>query len=992
MMKTSTQGSYKSSTAFNKIIALVILLLSSFTIVQAQTVYAITASRDLVSFNASSPSTITSTVPLTGTLSNHNIEGLDFRPATGQLFAFSYNAATGEAQVYRVKIATGVMTPVGAPVMLATGMSSIGFDFNPMADRIRVTSATRQNYRLNPNDGTFVIADGTLTYAGTDVNSSATPNVRGVAYSNSVAGATTTAIYYYDFSLNILATSTAPNIGTMNTVGSSGIVTSASSGIDLDILTNASTNTGYLLAGTSANATNFYTINLATGATTMLGQIGNGLNIIEMAVSAGSIPVNKLVYGIAGSNLVSFYSSTPSTIIATVPLTGFGAGQSIIGIDFRPATGQLYAMGYIASSGATQIYTVNTATGAATMVGSPVTLAANMVGIGFDFNPTADRIRVTSTTDQNYRLNPNDGTLSATDTPLTYAPGDANASMSPTMYAVAYSNSYPGTPTTTTIYYYDAALNNLATSAAPNGGVVNTVGSTGIIANTAAEIDLDITSNAVASTNMGYLVASINGSTSNFYTLNLATGATMLVGTIAAGSTVSDIAVYIAPPTPVKNVYALQGNNLINFSTTSPGTTLMSAPITGVTAGQVLEGLDFRPLTGQLYGMGYRASTGETQLYVINTTTGAAVPVGSAVTLATGMTGIGFDFNPTVDRIRVTSSSRKNYRLNPIDGTISATDTDLTYAPTDTSRFTTPDIHAVAYTNSFSGTATTSIYYYDFNLDQFATSANPNGGVLNTVGRTGLNTSMPSGLDLDIVPSQANTVNTAFLSANTGMASSNFYQVNLSTGEASLIGAISGQPITKMAVSTIDVTLPITLTDFSVEKVGKASRLKWITQSEVNNDYFIIERSTDGTTFRTLSNKVSSKAINGSSSARLTYEYNDVLPVKGINYYRLLQVDKDGRSKYSKTLQVAFDDVSSVRVYPNPTRGIVNISANITAATTLSVRVVDGSGKNVLNLQYKATEGLSNNTIDLSKMATGMYYVSVADNTGIIFNQVVQKQ
>ncbi len=595
MTTTSTrQKSFLS--CFKNVGLTALLLFGMLSIVKSQTVYAVTSTNNLISFNATAPNNILSSVPLSGMAAGHTLEGLDFRPATGQLYAFSYNNANGEAQVYRLKVGTGTLSAVRAtPITLATGMSSIGFDFNPTVDRIRVTSATRQNYRLHPDSGTLVVTDGTLTYASGDANAAATPNIRATAYSNSLAGATSTSIYYYDFNLNILATSSAPNAGTMSTVGASGISASASAGVDIDVLSNASTgsNSGYLVAAPSGTNSSFYTLNLATGSATLVGQIGAGINVVEMAVGLNQVPANKLVYALSNNNLVSFYSNTPATIVSSVPLTGIASGETVVGLDFRPATGQLFAMGYM-TSGSTQLYSINLSTGVATSAGVPVMLAANMENIGFDFNPTVDRIRVTSKGRNNYRLNPNDGTISATDGTLTYVAGDANAAATPAITTAAYTNSYAGT-STTTIYYYDVNLNILATSAAPNAGTMNTVGPSGITANMNSVQDLDISSNQGAGTNQAYLLASTNGTSSNFYNVSLTTGAVSLIGTIGTGSLVTEMAVYIVPPAPVKNVYAIQNNNLINFSSSAPETIISSVPVIGITAGQTIVGLDFRP-------------------------------------------------------------------------------------------------------------------------------------------------------------------------------------------------------------------------------------------------------------------------------------------------------------------------------------------------------------------------------------------------------------
>src|SRR5262249_32892052 len=93
-------------------------------------------------------------------------------------------------------------------------------------------------------------------------------------------------------------------------------------------------------------------------------------------------------------------------------------------------------------------------------------------------------------------------------------------------------------------------------------------------------------------------------------------------------------------------------------------------------AGQLLVGIDFRPRTGQLYGMSVDGAGAGTngRLYTINPLTGAFTQVGAAFTIPVAGVGYGFDFNPTVDRIRAVNHGNANFRLNPNNGTIAGVD------------------------------------------------------------------------------------------------------------------------------------------------------------------------------------------------------------------------------------------------------------------------------------------------------------------------------
>ncbi|MGB5048187.1 MAG: DUF4394 domain-containing protein, partial [Caldilineaceae bacterium] len=542
----------------------------------------------------------------------------------------------------------------------------------------------------------------------------------------------------------------------------------------------------------------------------------------------------QLIYAITANNsLISFDSDAPGIIRSIVSVTGVAMGQAIEGIDFRPNTGELYAIGYNQTTGETRLYTINLASGAATAIGTaPVTLAAAMGEISFDFNPTVDRIRVMGSNDINYRLHPATGAIAATDGTLSYAAGDINAAANPVIAASAYTNSYIGT-TTTTLYNYDAALNIITTQNPPNAGVLNTVGVSGIIVNVADPlVDMDIFFDAASSANMAFVSAAQSGTTANaFYTLNLATGTATSVGLIGAGINVNDIAAFIDRTVPTQTgqiVYALTGNNnLVSFDTDLPSVIRSITPTSGVFAAQPLMGLDFRPATGELYAIGYNNNSGMARLYTVDITTGTATAIGTdSVMLQAGMGGIIFDFNPTVDRIRVMGSNGSNFRMHPVTGAIAATDGSLAFAAGDANQNATPSIGAGAYTNSYNGTTTTTLYDYDYSLNILASQIPPNNGTLNTIGSTGImvNAAMPT-IDMDVYYAYADGSNTAYLNANTGTGNNDgFYEVNLMTGAATLVGPIGfGIPVRSIAV-VLD-TPPLPSTTFTAHLSGHGQPL-----------------------------------------------------------------------------------------------------------------------------------------------------------------------
>ncbi len=265
----------------------------------------------------------------------------------------------------------------------------------------------------------------------------------------------------------------------------------------------------------------------------------NFLSVAAALVAAGAVSATSstaqaaTIFGVTTGNvLFNFDSATPGTLDSAFAISGFSANnEAIVGIDFRPATGQLYAMGSFG-----QLYTVNTSNAMLSPVGGS-SGAIDGTAFGFDFNPVIDRIRLVSNTDSNYVVNPNDGSRT-TETDLFYGPGDPNAGSNPNVVGSAYTNNVPDADSTQ-LYGIDAGMDILVTQA-NNAGTLGTVGP--LTVNTSDLVGFDIDS--------GIAYASLTpagGSVSNFYTINLETGTAVLVGQINGGTLVTDIAAIPEP-------------------------------------------------------------------------------------------------------------------------------------------------------------------------------------------------------------------------------------------------------------------------------------------------------------------------------------------------------------------------------------------------------------------------------------------------------------
>ncbi len=171
-------------------------------------------------------------------------------------------------------------------------------------------------------------------------------------------------------------------------------------------------------------------------------------------------------------------------------------------------------------------------------------------------------------------------------------------------------------------------------------------------------------------------------------------------------------------------------------------------------------------------------------------------------------------------------------------------------------------------------------------------------------------------------------------------------------------------------------TLPVTISGFKGEVLASGNKLNWTTSTEMNNKGFEVERSVDGRTFSSIG-FISSKGDRGNSSSSLSYSFDDLKPFAGVNYYRLKQVDNDGRSTTSSTISLArsTEKISITSVYPNPVTTGLTVVITSPKKKVLRMIISDMAGKIVVNSNMNIQSGANKQNINTSNLAPGTYTI-----------------
>jgi rubrerythrin len=233
--------------------------------------------------------------PISGVNKNTMLVGLDYRPSNGTLYALDENG-----QLYTIsmpkKHGNAVSAqPVGSPADYSGADlgDGIGFDFNPVADAIRVVTMTSESFVTNADDGTIIRQDPDTFYAKGDPNEGTAPQLSAAAYTNSVPDPTTTTLYDIDSNLDVLVRQNAdpnsPNTSELTTIGGLGIDVAAINGFDI----SGTTGTAYAVL-TVDGKTGLYTVDLMSGKATQVTGDGMDDTVTDIDVLNYALTLEKL--------------------------------------------------------------------------------------------------------------------------------------------------------------------------------------------------------------------------------------------------------------------------------------------------------------------------------------------------------------------------------------------------------------------------------------------------------------------------------------------------------------------------------------------------------------------------------------------------------------------------------------------------------------------------------------------------------------------------
>jgi hypothetical protein len=182
-------------------------------------------------------------------------------------------------------------------------------------------------------------------------------------------------------------------------------------------------------------------------------------------------------------------------------------------------------------------------------------------------------------------------------------------------------------------------------------------------------------------------------------------------------------------------------------------------------------------------------------------------------------------------------------------------------------------------------------------------------------------------------------------------------------------------------VPAVGLPLPVELVSFTAKLNKNRVNLTWETASEKDNKGFEVQRSQDGITFTS----ILFKNGQGNTSGKTTYVAVDEQPLSGVSYYRLKQIDFDGKTSLSSVVRIANGEMTEITMYPNPVQNILNVRLPHAIKTSVQVTITDLTGR-VVRTEQLAVNG----EVNMNSLTNGTYLVTVKDNVQKVTRRIIK--
>ena len=315
-------------------------------------------------------------------------------------------------------------------------------------------------------------------------------------------------------------------------------------------------------------------------------------------------------------------------------------------------------------------------------------------------------------------------------------------------------------------------------------------------------------------------------------------------------------------------------------------------------------------------------------------------------------------------------------------GSVNACVTVLPTVPVYNSQPYLPRMFDITPTNQ--GPATITLYFTQDDFDDYNAAAGsfPQIPASTSIGTASFSISQVPG---GFLPGSSGATTIVHNVTATWNAAFNRWEVNLPVSSFSGFYAHATNPL--------NVALPAAIANFKGIKTENSDVLTWTTTSELNNAAFTVLYSNDGKNYTPLTT-VNSKATSGNSNVVLNYNAENLQPKLGHNYYKLEQIDIDGKSLINTQVVdlIWGATASTISVYPNPTSNELNIDIFTTKAENSTIKILDMSGRILKEIQTKLSIGANSIHANIGEFATGIYTLQIFENNKITQVSKVEKK